>query len=237
MKKKTPDSVWIAAIVGVLLLIAAAGYFLVISPQHAKASDLTKQIVETQKQIDDARALVARAKNGQKVKVADIFKLTKAMPDVPDEAGVLLDLNNVSERSGIKFDSLNVGASTTVSSYQVIPLQLAFHGNFYDLSDFLFRLRNLVDVHRGTLGARGRLFAVDKISLGEGDYPFPMINADLTIIAFVYGTGSPVDNAPAAGSAASTLGSTTTSPATTSPATPAPATAAPGNATAAGATP
>jgi hypothetical protein len=227
--KKTPESVWIAAAVAVLLLLTVAGYFLVVSPQRGKASDLTKQIAETQKQIDDARALVQKAKNAQKVKVADIFRLTKAMPDSPDEAGVLLDLNGVAERSGIAFDSLSVDPSTTLTNYQVIPLRLEFHGNFYDLADFLYRLRNLVDVHRGALDARGRLFAVDKLALDEGIYVFPQIRAQIMISAFVYGTGDPSVAAPP--QSASATGSSTTNPTTTTPSVPAT------GATAAGATP
>jgi Pilus assembly protein, PilO len=230
--KKTPEAVWIAAVAVVLLLVAVAGFFLVVSPQRGNASDLTKQIADTQKQIDDARALVAKAKNAQKVKIADIFRLTKAMPDSPDEAGVLLDLNTVAERSGITFDSLSVDPSTTLTNYQVIPLRLEFHGNFYDLADFLFRLRNLVDVHRGALDARGRLFAVDKIALDEGVYVFPQIRAQITVVAFVYGSGVPGSAAPP--QSASAGGATTTSSATTTP----PSSAAPaGNATASGATP
>jgi Pilus assembly protein, PilO len=212
-----------------------AGYFLVISPQRGKAAELKKSIADTQKQIDDARALVAKAKNAQKVKVADIFKLTKAMPDAPDEAGVLLDLNTIAERSGIKFDSLSVDPSTTLTNYQVIPLRLEFHGNFYDLADFLFRLRNLVDVHRGALDARGRLFAVDKLALDEGIYVFPQIRAQVTIVAFVYGIGQPGDTAPP--QSASATGSGTSSTTTSSPTTTTSTAAPSGNATAAGATP
>jgi hypothetical protein len=234
-KKKTPDSVRVAAVVAVLLLVAAAGYFLVVSPQRGRASDLTHQIADTEKQIADARALVARAKNAEKVRVADTFKLTKAMPDEPDEAGVLLDLNDVAERAGIKFDSLSVAASTTVTSYQVIPLQLEFRGNFYALADFLFRLRNLVDVHRGALDARGRLFAVDKITLAQGTDTFPTIRAQVTVVAFVYGTGPPGAAAPAQNASSATAASSPTSTTTaTSPTTTTPAS---GTATAAGATP
>jgi Pilus assembly protein, PilO len=228
--KKTPESVWIAAVVVALLLVAVAGYFVVVSPQRGKASSLSKQIDDTQKQIDDARALVAKAKTAQKVKVADIFKLTKAMPDAPDEAGLLLDLNAIAEGSGIKFDSLNVDPSTTLSTYQVIPLRLELHGNFYDLSDFLFRLRNLVDVHRGALDANGRLFAVDKLALDEGIYVFPQIRAQITVVAFVYGTGTPGSTAPPQTSSA-------TAPGTPTPGTGTTATTPSTNATAAGATP
>jgi hypothetical protein len=236
VKKKTSDSVLIAAIGGALLLVAVLGYFVLVSPQRGRAADLAKQITETQKQVSDARALVLKAKNAQKVKVADIFKLTKAMPDAPDDAGLLLDLNGIAEHSGIAFDSLTVDASTTVGSYQVIPLRLGFHGNFYNLADFLFRLRNLVDVHRGALAANGRLFAVDKVALDQGEYVFPVINAQITLDAFFYGSGAPSTAAPAQTPATPAAGSTATSPTTTTPTTTTPA-APTGNATAAGATP
>jgi Pilus assembly protein, PilO len=237
VKKKTPQSVWIAAVVAVLLLVTVLGYFVVVSPQRGKAAELAKQISDAQKQIDEAHALVAKAKNAQKVKVADLFKLTKAMPDNPDEAGVLLDINNVAQSTGIEFSSINVDPSATLPSYQVIPLRLEFVGNFYALSDFLFRLRNLVDVHRGALDATGRLFAVDQIALDEGVYRFPRIRAQIKIDAFVYGTGSPADVAPAQSSTPAATSSTTTTTASTTTTTAPSAPAAPtGNATAAGGT-
>jgi hypothetical protein len=204
-RKKTSQNVWIGAVVGVLLLIALAGFFLVVSPQRGKASDLKKQIASTQKQIDDARALVAKAKNAQKVRIADIFRLTKAMPDDPDEAGVLLDLSTISKQTGVEFSSIDVDPSAALTSYQVIPLRLEFIGNFYALSDFLFRIRNLVDVRRGALDARGRLFAVDQIALEEGVEPFPRIRAQIKLDAFVYGSGTPGSTTPPA-----TTGTTTT---------------------------
>jgi hypothetical protein len=224
-RKKTSQGVWIAAVVAGLLFVAVLGFFLVVSPQRGKAADLKQQIDATQKQIDDARALVEKAKNAQKVKVADIFRLTKAMPDNPDEAGVLLDLNHIAKATAIDFNSIAVDPSTTLTGYQVIPLRLEFVGNFYALSDFLFRLRNLVDVRRGALDARGRLFAVDQLALDEGIYKFPRIRAQIKVDAFVYGSGTPGATAPA--QSTGTTPPSTTTPTTTTPAASPPATAAP----------
>ena len=215
MKKKTPQSVWIAAVVAGLLFATVLGFFVLVRPERGKAADLQDQIAATQKQIDDARALVAKAKNAQKVKIADLFKLTTAMPDNPDEADVLLDLNSVAQAAGVEFKSITVTASSTLSTYQVIPLSVEFDGNFYSLSDFLFRLRNLVDVRRGALDARGRLFAIDQVALDEGTDHFPQIRAQIKINAFVYGVGTPSSNAPAQSSAPAT--GTGTTPTTTPP--------------------
>src|SRR4029079_15228664 len=75
--------------------------------------------------------------------------------------------------------------------FQQIGIDLVFEGHFYDLSDFLYRLRNLVGVHRGVLDSTGRLFAVNSIAFDEGELQFPQVKATLTVSAYVYGDGIP----------------------------------------------
>ncbi len=79
-------------------------------------------------------------------------------------------------------------ASVVVGGFQTVPITLAFDGNFYELSDFLFRLRTLVGVRAGELRAAGRLFAVESISFAESSKGFPELGATLSIVAYVYGT-------------------------------------------------
>jgi len=180
------------AVVGVLVF-ALGGYFMIIRPQHAKAKSLDEQIASTNQSIDAARALTLQAKKAAQIRVADIFRLTKAMPDRPEMADILLELNQVAEDSGITFEQITP-ASTAVllDGYAALPIQVQFQGNFYELSDFLYRLRNLVDVRHGGLAANGRLFAIDTIDFGQAAPPahFPQIEAQLQIDAFVYGTGA-----------------------------------------------
>jgi Tfp pilus assembly protein PilO len=233
--KKLPQSAQIAITVAALLILAALGYFVMVRPQKGTAASLSTQIAAEQKQVDDARALLVKAKDAQKVRVADLFRLTKAMPDQPDEAGILLELNNVARQAGISFDSISPQGSTPLSGYQVVPINVVFNGNFFQLNDFLFRMRNLVDVRRGALAADGRLFTVDTINFDEGEAKFPQIQASLTIDAYIYGTGATVSAPPQApvgssGASGSTTPTTTSpTPATTSPpATTTPTTTTPG---------
>ena len=223
-KKKLPQSAQIGIAVVVLLVLAAIGYLGLVKPQKGKAADLSTQIAAQENQIADARALLAKSKDAQKVRVADLFKLTKTMPDQPDEAGMVLELTNVARQSGITFDSIMPQGSTPLSGYQVVPITVIFDGNFFQLTDFLFRLRNLVDVRRGALAADGRLFTVDSIQFGEGKRKFPQVEATLTVDAYIYGTGATVSAPPQATTgtkAAATPGTTTRTTATTTT-TPAP---------------
>ena len=169
MKKgKNNQAVLIGAVVVALLLLAAGGWFVLISPQRGKATSLDKEITEVQGQIDANRAAAAQVHHVEPIKVADLFRLTKAMPSQADIAGVLLELSTMAHQTGIDFRSVQPTASTTVGAYQVIPINVIFDGNFYDLADFLYRLRNLVDVRNGALDATGRLFTVDSLAFGEG---------------------------------------------------------------------
>ena len=218
MKRRIPQSAVIALIAFGFLLIAAGGYFLVLGPQRSKASDLNQQISDTNSAIDAARAMTVEAKKGAQIRVADLYRLTKAMPDQIDMAGIILELNQVAEDSGITFEQISPSTTATpVSGYLAIPITVEFQGNFYDLSDFLYRLRNLVDVRHGTLDATGRLFAIDEVDFAEAPPPpgFPQIRAHLVIDAFVYGTGTaPTVPAPSTGTTGATgaTGSSGTTP-------------------------
>ena len=228
-KKKLPQSAQIGIAVVVLLLLALIGYFAVVKPQKGKAADLATQIAAQDKQIEEARALLAKSKDAQKVRVADLFRLTKAMPDQPDEAGIVLELTNVARQSGITFQSIAPQGSTPLSGYQVVPINVVFDGNFFQLTDFLFRLRNLVDVRRGALAVNGRLFTVDTIQFDEGARKFPQVQASLTVDAYIYGTGATVTAPPQTTTGtpgATTPGTTTPATTTATTTTPAPATAA-----------
>ena len=211
-----PSPVAIIGVVVGLLVYGLAGYFLLVSPQKGKAADLKRQTDATQQQIDQYRTLAAQARATPPIRVAELFRLTKAMPDSVDMAGVILELSHVARASGIQFDSITPQGTTPVSGYSTVPLTVEFEGNFYELSDFLFRIRNLVRVHAGELDAQGRLFVVDAVSFGESTKSFPQIKASLTVHAFVYGDLSMVVP-PVAETAPATTDttSTTTEPTTT----------------------
>jgi hypothetical protein len=234
VKRRVPQSVVIALIVLGFVVAGLGGWFMLIGPQKSKAKALDTQITDTNNAISAARALTLEAKKGAQIRVADLFRLTKAMPDQTDMPGILLELSQVAEDSGITFDQIAPSTTATpISGYLAIPITVDFEGNFYDLSDFLYRLRNLVDVRRGALDATGRLFAIDQIEFAEAPPPpgFPQIRAHLVIDAFVFGTGTaptvagPVGATGATG-ATGTTGATGAS-GTTTPPTPVPTTTTP----------
>ena len=194
--RRLPPKALAGVVVGVVLVYALAGWFLLVSPKRSEASKLASEIEAAQGQLVQARAAVRPGVKAPRIEVADIFRLSKAMPAATDMPGILLELARVAEETGIAFDSISPQPLTPMTGYQVLPIQLVFQGNYYELSDFLFRLRTLVGVRDGKLEATGRLFAVDKLEFTESPEKFPNIQAALSVSAFVYGT-DPAASAPA----------------------------------------
>ena len=189
MKRKPSQQALAAVIAALMLLAAAAAYFLLISPQRSKAAELDKEVQAVRVEIDRMRALASQARSSEPIRVADLFRVSKAIPDDVDMPGVLLELNRIARETGIRFDSITPQGLAESSGYQVMPITLVFQGNYFELSDFLFRLRNLVGVRGGKLDADGRLFLVDTLAFSESPKKFPQIQATLTVSAFVYGAG------------------------------------------------
>jgi hypothetical protein len=197
--KRKPSQKALAAVIGAMMLLAAvAAFFLLISPQRSKAAELAKQAETTREELSTRRAMALAARQSEPIRVADLFRLTKAMPNEVDMPSVILELNRIARDSGIRFDSITPQAPAAGTGYQVVPINLVFQGNYFELADFLFRMRNLVGVRGGRLDASGRLFVVDTLAFSEGVKKFPQIQATLSVSAFVYGSGDAATGAPAA---------------------------------------
>jgi type IV pilus assembly protein PilO len=213
--KSLSQNALIGIIVGGVLVFGLAVWFLLVHPQGGKLNNLKREATDVQEKIDAYHQQVAAARSTPKIEVADVYRLAKAMPNKTDMPDLLLELSQLARDTGIRFDSISPQTVAAVGSYSVLPISVTFNGNFYNLADFLYRLRSLVSVHGGRLDATGRLFAVDTLSFNESDLKFPQIQATLVIDAFVYAAAPAPAVAPAATPPASTT-TTTTATTTTS---------------------
>lgn len=210
------------ALIGLALLgvvvVAAAGYFILIRPQGAKLKQLRADQQTAQASLDAYHQKVLAARSAPKIRVADVYRLAKAMPSSADMPDVVLELSQLARDTGIRFDSISPQPPIAIGSYTVLPISVTFNGTFYDLADLLYRLRSLVSVHAGQLDATGRLFSVDTLSFGESPLKFPRIQATLVIDAYVYGSvTAPAGGTPTPSTTAATTTGTTTSSTTTTP--------------------
>jgi type IV pilus assembly protein PilO len=225
----------IGIVVGAVLVVGLAGWFLLVHPQGSKLKDLKAQTADVQAKIDAYHQQVTAARSAPKIEVADVYRLAKAMPNTVDMPDIVLELSQLARDTGIRFDSITPQPVAAVGSYSVLPISVTFQGNFYNLADYLYRLRALVRsrvTNQGVqLDATGRLFSVDTLTFNESTLKFPRIQATLVIDAFVYAAGAPapvpVPTTPATTPTETTSTSTTTTTPTETPPAGASATGAP----------
>jgi hypothetical protein len=190
MKRKLSPRTLGGIVAALILVYAAGGYFMLVSPKKAESQRLDEEIATTSIELQSALAATAAQDDTQPIAVADIFRLSIAMPSTPDMPGILLELARIADETGIRFNSITPLPALPVAAYQVVPIDVAFDGSFYALSDFLFRLRTLVTVRRGELHAAGRLFSVASVDFAESDRGFPLLSATLKLNAYIYGLDS-----------------------------------------------
>lgn len=223
-QKKLGKGGTIALIIGADLILLLMGWFLMLAPQRATAKSIDASIAAMQLQIADAKKPVVQptptAVQQPEIKTANLYNLAKAMPSSMDTPSLLLELSMIARESGVTLASVQPGqpnAAASATGFSTVPINLTFDGNFYSLTDLLYRLRSLVRVDDGELVTSGRLFSVDNVALtpsGVGD----ALTATATVDAYVYGGTPPAPPAPAAPAATDTGSSTTTDTTTTTPA-------------------
>jgi Pilus assembly protein, PilO len=220
VKKKPPVPKWApVALVGVgALVVLAAGWVLLLAPKQSEIGSLHKQAAMVQQQIaaDLSRAGTARTATGApKIRVADIYKLQLAMPSSPDMPDLLLELDQAAKAAGVQLTSLGPGQGTAAAggNYTTIPISLAASGNFYGVTDLLYRLRNLVYVRGGALEANGPIFSVNSVTLSPVG---KLVTADISLTTYVFGTSAAVGSSTVTPTPGSTTSTDTTQTTTTS---------------------
>jgi Tfp pilus assembly protein PilO len=214
LKRPFPQGAVIGGIVGAGLFVLLIGWFVVVRPQSHKASSLAAQTASVQTQITSNLAAIAAQKStsavvAPKIRVADVYKLAKAMPSGVDMPDILLELSQVADDAGVDLQNISPNPPAADGT---IGLGMSVSGDFFTVTDLLYRLRNLVTVRNGALEATGRLFSVDTISFspsGTGK-----IDATIALHTYTY-AGAPAAVTPAPAPVAASTDTTSTSTDTT----------------------
>ena len=184
----------IGAIAAGSLLVLAAAWFLLVAPQRSQAAELDSELATARAELVVRRAAVANPSVSVTVRPADLFRLTKALPNETDMPGILLDLNRLALGNGLAFTSVTPAAPVLGTGYLKQPLAVRVQGRFADVSRFLGEMRTLVAVRGGRLDARGRLYSVTQIDLGSpegGVAKYPIVSAKVLVNAYTFSTPPP----------------------------------------------
>lgn len=197
--RKLTKSTSIALIIGGDLILLVLGWFMLVSPQRSTAQTTARAAQAAEVQIEQAQAPSATPTVTQpkqpEIQTAYLYKLSKAMPMTTDMPNLLLELNQVVQSAGVQLASISPTAADPTTG--AISITLSVSGDFYSLTDLLYRLRSLVTVRNGSLEVAGRLFSITSVGLtpsGTGR----TLNASIALSAYTFGAAAAAASAAAA---------------------------------------
>jgi Tfp pilus assembly protein PilO len=269
----------------IVLALAVAGmiaafWLIVISPKRDEAASLKQDIDGLQSSVEQAQQAAAageQAREDFQVNYRRLVVLGKAVPADGDQAGLLVQLQRLADRSDVGFQSIDlsssaqsastpttppsssvspippvtpptgtaedaattaaststaapteaaaatlpIGASVGPAGLPVMPYNLKFTGDFFQIANFLESLDEMVHMPHGEVDVTGRLLTVDGFALapeesaaGASLSAIPTLTANLSVTTYL----TPADQGITAGATLSGP-----APATSAPATPTPA--------------
>jgi Tfp pilus assembly protein PilO len=278
------------AVIGLMV----AFWMVVLGPKRERAASLKQDVGQLQLQLTEAQQAAAAGEQERKSFPVDYRKLVvlgKAVPEEGDQASLLVQLQQIADRSGVGFQSIDlaeatasttptapdpatstsstdtsstettsagssdssgavlseptaateasaatlpIGASVGPAGLPVMPYDLKFTGQFFQIADFLKRLDAMVRTAHGAVNVNGRLLTVDAFTLApieagsDSVSLVPTLTADLSVTTYL----TPADQGITAGATPTVPApaiTTATSTPTSSPVpgSPAPTTTAP----------
>lgn len=227
------------------VVLAAAGWFLLIKPKRADVAEVKTQVEQAQVAADDAAAKAAVAQGARAEYTEDyasVVRLGKAVPLQDQIASLVYQLENTAEDTGVDFRAVTVtegtaAAPSTAGSSEdsaegssepagtlpgevtQIPVTLTFDGGYFAMTRFLRQIDRYTLIRKGgdEIDVRGRLLAVNTVKLTPGSKGFPDVQAEVTVTAYSAPLPSVKDD-PAAAAQGQTATSTGAAASTAPPA-------------------
>ncbi len=173
-----------AALLGTILMIAAAAWFVAVGPKRSQASDLSSQITAKRTQLSAAE----RSRREAQKPVQKLGPLQDALPDGLGLAQVVDQLNTLAVSSGVTLSSVtNPGTAPTVATgYESVPLTVVVDGRYFAVERFLHKIRGQVVLDKDKqVHATGRLFDIQSVGLEQTE-PAPNVTATLVLNTYYY---------------------------------------------------
>ncbi|MFI1990012.1 type 4a pilus biogenesis protein PilO [Actinoplanes sp. NPDC020271] len=147
------DRVWLFGGIGLVALLVAAGWFLMINPKYAQASEMQGQVEETTVQLATLRKNLAELKaDNAKLSTykAEESRLMKALPtgaEIPadDIPAFLTQLQVMGMKLEIDVDAYSAtgrAKSTVVPTVEELPISLNAKGSVKAISTFINQLQS-----------------------------------------------------------------------------------------------
>jgi Tfp pilus assembly protein PilO len=173
-----------------IVVVGLVVFFLLLNPMRSDISALKSQIAEENQKIAIAEQQLKVAEDTRsqgRRNQARLLELAKMMPSSPELPSLILQIQDMADKAGISWIQVSPSDARSLEglAYSTVPLSCNFSGGFYDVSDFIYRIEQMV-------AGPGRLLTVKDVSLtpetikGGGSVPLSVIlTVRMTVYAFV----------------------------------------------------
>jgi len=143
---KLPTRQKVALLVLVLLLEAAAIFYLLYQPRMKEASGLQLRLDDLQRQIDDNRRIannLPRYKSEFEQLKKDLDQALTELPNQKEIPSLLTSISSVGRGAGLDFLLFRPKPEVLKDFYAEVPVDIAVAGTFYNVADFFVAVSNL----------------------------------------------------------------------------------------------
>ncbi|HEY9036281.1 MAG TPA: type 4a pilus biogenesis protein PilO [Pseudomonadales bacterium] len=127
---------WCAA----AILVAAAGIYYFLMPMQEELQDVQNKELELKEVFEDkaAKAANLEAYKKQMVEMEALFKaLVSQLPADTEVPGLLEDISQLGEKSGLKIDSISLQPEKVKEIFIELPIDLKLTGTYHDFGAFV----------------------------------------------------------------------------------------------------
>jgi len=182
------------AAIALMVIVAVAVVLMLIVPKFSELSALDAEMQAANDQVAQTKALLAQleqAKAGASLTQAELIALANQFPEKPELPALVIELQDVSNSSGLRFERIgpSVPALSPSGQYSEIALNARVTGEWADIVDYLRRVNRMTRAIRVT-----DVSIAPKGSVSPTSTEAPDVTADISMRAYVMNA-----NAPAAG--------------------------------------
>jgi len=189
-----------------VLVVVLVGWFTILSPERSKAAELNGQIDDANVSLASTQALLDDPAAHRSI--AQVAQLRRALPPDVEMSEIVRQLTWAAGRTGVRVDSITPSGQVPSAGAQAVPITLQVTGRYFRDANFMHLLRTRAKVENGVVRVKGRLYAIDNISLGKSATG-GLVTATLALDAFTSGAAPPGSTTTGAQPPTSTTTTTT----------------------------
>jgi len=190
--------------VAVLFALAIVFWMTLLNPKRDEAKKLDAEVTQLKSSLAQHQAEVVDAEAARKEFPDEYQRLVvvgKAVPRDDELASLLVQLNHIADRTGGTFSNIKLtagsgegeappvapsGSAGAPVGLAVMPYDVTFAGQFFQIADFIAGLDSLVKTKAGTVRVDGRLVTIDGFSLeASPETGFPALQASFALTTYL----------------------------------------------------